>query len=769
MTQKSKYILIAVIILYVLMRLSIIITSIDKIHLDEELYRGNIAEEFISRPILPIFDYQRSEYEGGSLIMGVLAVPFFILFGKTLFSLKLAGLFFSTLTFIAGFLFLDRFFHRRVAILAALLWIFSPPNYMKVSLFSFGSYLESNFFTLATLYIFYQIFFIKEKPWLFVLLGLVSGFALFFSYIFSVTLAVILIFWFVFDKRFILTKSFLLFGISFLCGFSPWIYYNATHHFEGLIVADKPIMHWFTINSLSDSLLRLKYVATNGIVNSFGFQNVGFIDRHLISDIYYLLLFISFCGLLFINRKSLLKISRGIVSYQRFAVVPSELSRHVLLITFSIVYFIILSVTGFEFRHKFADPGLGYLYQYRFFLPMYPFIFALIAIFCHAMFKARRLFFIFYVSLCSIIILLLLGVVHNFDMVSIGNFGNKSFMHTIYRGYNYYDLGKVMCRRFSDPQRAIGLVKGIKKGDDRRYCYEGMGWGFGKEKFDANYHFYISRVLSKIDRQYWPDACERLGLITGYNNDLIRELRDNSYTAYLPYFYRGFGVKEARRLACNPKEYIRLKDGIDIRYQPYFYEGMGVKLWGIFMDNTEDFVHFNNLLDEQSKASLYKGIAEGKEYYQFSYGEFRFGIRKIGYDINAWNSIINKIEDTYKPFCYQRLGVEIGWRFIHDIKKYLVFSANIDEKYSPFFYKGMGTGIGWRFGYTIDGCVQLIKEADRKYWPYIYKGLGAGISKRYSCRLDECGKEIEKIPKDYQSYFQAGMTETSAGLISDYQ
>ena len=80
--DKSRYAYLAgLVLLYVFTRLLVLFCAIDKVTLDEELYRGNIAKELISGPAFPFLDYQRSEYEGGSLVNGVLAVPFFLLFG----------------------------------------------------------------------------------------------------------------------------------------------------------------------------------------------------------------------------------------------------------------------------------------------------------------------------------------------------------------------------------------------------------------------------------------------------------------------------------------------------------------------------------------------------------------------------------------------------------------------------------------------------------------------------------------------------------------
>ena len=105
-------------------RLLMLVSSMDKLCIEDELYRGNVAKELISGPGLRFFDYQRSEYEGGALVMGVLAVPFFLLFGKTLFALKLVVLSFSVATLVLWYLFLYTFFDRTTAVMASALMDF---------------------------------------------------------------------------------------------------------------------------------------------------------------------------------------------------------------------------------------------------------------------------------------------------------------------------------------------------------------------------------------------------------------------------------------------------------------------------------------------------------------------------------------------------------------------------------------------------------------------------------------------------------------------
>lgn len=759
MINNGKYaILIILVTFYLIIRLSILTGSIGRLHFEDEMYRGNIAKELISGPILPFFDYQRSEFEGGSLVIGVLAVPFFLLFKETLFSLKLAALSFSVFIFITWYLFLDKFFHRRVAILTGLLWIFSPPFFTQANL-CITAYSETNFFTILAIFIFYQIFYIKEKKSLFAILGLINGFAVFFNYAFLATLLVILLFWFIFDKKFIFSRNFLIFSLFFLLGFSPWIYYNLTHNFEGFMAKGKPLIYWFTPNSLLVSLIRFKDMATTKIVNNLGFQNIDFIDHRLFASVSYFIFVFSFCGLLFINRKAILKIAWGVIPHRRFALKTKEISPEILLISFPIIFLIILSVTNFNFYSDFDDFSFAYVYQYRYLLIIFPFIFSSTAIFYHRIFGTRKPVFVSHFSLCLILILLIFGLIRNFNLVLIGNF-EKDFMYKIYRGYNYYDLGKLICWRYSDPERSVGLIKGIKRGDDRRYCYAGMGWGFGKEKFNSDYSLYIRYVLPKIDKQYWPNACERMGRVIGYNKDIVAELKNSLDANYLPYFYRGVGVREARRFLYDFKSYARLVNSIDEEYRPYLHEGIGMELDEAWINDTEGFIQFTNAIDHKYRPYIYKELARGREYYQINYSKFGYGIGRIGYSIGRWNEIINKIAEEFRPYCYQRLGIEIGWRFLYDIKKYLNFLVQIDERYSPHFYKGMGMAVGLRFGYDLHGCLQLIKEVNQKYWPFLFEGLGIGVTRRYNYQLDEWSRDAEKIPSDYKSYFQIGVKET---------
>src|SRR5438445_411581 len=73
--------------------------------LGQELYRGAIAQELVTGLKMPFTEYRADNYSGGSLVIGALASGFFLLFGPTLFALKLAPLLVLSLAlgFVVGF------------------------------------------------------------------------------------------------------------------------------------------------------------------------------------------------------------------------------------------------------------------------------------------------------------------------------------------------------------------------------------------------------------------------------------------------------------------------------------------------------------------------------------------------------------------------------------------------------------------------------------------------------------------------------------------
>src|SRR5437899_423339 len=96
-------------------------------HPGDELYVGTIAQELVTGPTLPFSEYRANNYMLGTLVMGGLTAGFFLLFGPTVFALKLAALLVFTLALLFWYWTIQRAAGERVAGYFALLFCFSPP------------------------------------------------------------------------------------------------------------------------------------------------------------------------------------------------------------------------------------------------------------------------------------------------------------------------------------------------------------------------------------------------------------------------------------------------------------------------------------------------------------------------------------------------------------------------------------------------------------------------------------------------------------------
>src|SRR3989442_4709790 len=96
--------------------------------LDDELYVGTMAQEIVTGLKMPFTEYRENNYMLGTLVMGALAAGFFLLFGPTLFALKLASLLVFTLALVFWYRTILRAAGEPVADYFALLFCFSPPQ-----------------------------------------------------------------------------------------------------------------------------------------------------------------------------------------------------------------------------------------------------------------------------------------------------------------------------------------------------------------------------------------------------------------------------------------------------------------------------------------------------------------------------------------------------------------------------------------------------------------------------------------------------------------
>src|SRR5439155_15266587 len=142
----------------------------------EELYRGTIAQELVTGLKLPFSEYTADNYALGSLVIGALAAGFFLLFGSTLFALKLAPLLLFTLALAFWYWTIQRAAGERVAGYFAMLFCFSPPLLTAYSVAAPGGHGESLLFSALTVFLLFRMLSDERgSPAYPVLLGLTAG------------------------------------------------------------------------------------------------------------------------------------------------------------------------------------------------------------------------------------------------------------------------------------------------------------------------------------------------------------------------------------------------------------------------------------------------------------------------------------------------------------------------------------------------------------------------------------------------------------------
>lgn len=215
---------------FVISRLLILLFSVESVSWVEELYRGAIGKSILDGLLTSFWNYQADEYSGGSLIIGCFNAIWFFLTGPNLFSLKLTGLFFSSLSFILT-LQLCRKFLKIPALFVAPLFIFCPPSLLRLSLLVMGFHTESIVFTLGALLSFFSYLENPKSSFKIILTGLILGLGTWFAQITLISTVSIFLGWIFLQKP--KTKDILLFFLGFISGFSPWLPFNLHQHWAG--------------------------------------------------------------------------------------------------------------------------------------------------------------------------------------------------------------------------------------------------------------------------------------------------------------------------------------------------------------------------------------------------------------------------------------------------------------------------------------------------------------------------------------------------------
>lgn len=212
----------------------------------EELLRGIAAQELLEGPVAPLFEYQVNHFWGGSLVVSVVAVPFYAVFGSRIVALRLVGVLFALAAVYFAFRLLDRFAGRTAAWIGASLMALSPPGYTYLSCMVFGTHMESNAFALLLACLYFEWRAAERSGFSrTALLGFASGFAMWFGYGLLLVLLLFAVFEWFEDPWFFARKRALAWIAGFAIGFMPWILYGLECGFRGFDVYEAGILDHF--------------------------------------------------------------------------------------------------------------------------------------------------------------------------------------------------------------------------------------------------------------------------------------------------------------------------------------------------------------------------------------------------------------------------------------------------------------------------------------------------------------------------------------------
>lgn len=554
---------------FLTLRLAVLFSYMDKLYEEEELYRGTVAREIIRGPLIPLWeylDYQVEYFPGGTLVVGMLAAPLFMLFGQTYISLKLVGLLFALGTFIAWFISLDKFFNRRAAIIASLLFIFCPPFYTKMSLITWGAHPEANFFTALSLLIFYRIFFRAHaggKSLDFFWLGLCAGFAFWFVQTYLLTLAFIFLCWFALDRGLLLKKTFYIFAGGFLLGFSPGIFYELFYKRGVFGINGSNTFLEFAFCDIGSFLPRTASLLGKDIPNSFLFPWVC--GNYL----YYFLFLTAFGALFWLNRKSLLIFLRRLlypVTLKEINLLPESISRESLFLVYPVLFVLIYGLSSYTLDQEHWRDYIGY----RYLIPLTPFILVICAIFLERIYRKRFIFYLF------LSLILGLGLFGNLSLIPLENFG-RYFQD---RGYSYGIIGDKI---------ALRVEKGLKDYIApfnrlprrlRGEFYEGLGAGIAWRLRQEEAGKIVGFIETQVSAEYWQYCYRGWGTIFApeYPEDFKKALETagDINPGLRPFFYEGFG---RNMIFFDEADSLKKAQGrisaIDARFYPFCYSGLG--------------------------------------------------------------------------------------------------------------------------------------------------------------------------------------------------
>ncbi len=730
----------------------------------EPIWRGTIAKDLIDGlRASNLFDYEYTSYEGGTLVTGILAVPFFLLFGDSFFSLSLVPISFALLSLILMYHFLFRYFGKNAAIIASFLFIFSPPMYIFRQVCAYGNFTESIFFTIIIFFTFYEIFFHenhKHASSLWMLLGLISGFGIYFCYVVFIPVVVCVGSFLILGRHKLFRGgNFFIFLFFFLLGFSPWLLYNIPRHFSGIILpsysASVPNISLFDLFSGT---------SVTQFISSFSYIIPHMKDVLLIegNNIYFYTVTILVLGSIsFMVIRNVGLILKAVLASRRGRK-PKHITQKTLQETFIILYVILYGIIWALYPIGHARSHLShYLY------PVYPFIFIAIAL-CINTIETSKVRWFYYIRYPAsfVLILCLIGI----GLMNVQSYHLNEYIQFIGRAFKIKGYSLEYTSRFYSIPSSIYVEDFIES--DLLFINQktpGSPWGRmfdiykvyqENEKKHTVYKDYSS--LSSIEKHYLPYVYLMIGINIGdsmgkdfdptMNITVENRIPDNLYRHC---FYEGAALSVCNRFFKDVLYFCRsgsVSKNIPREYQHYFYTECGRRIGEKYAKNMEGAFDIIENFDSSCRSYLYLG--------------FIWSLNTQSIKDN-YGILMSRLDNQYKSHLFRHWG---SLFLLNKGNRSDAESAikEVPGIYRHYYIQGLGRSslLGWStdalYGENLE--TKLIELGyiftffNTEYQPHLYYGLGLALSlKTFGKLSSDMKKSLDKIiPQIYKVSFYRG-------------
>jgi hypothetical protein len=608
----------------------------------------------------PLFVYQYESRSGDSLVEGFLLVPFFKLFGRSLFSLKLLALCSAFLSLLCWIILLKRYQGTGAACIFTALFAFPPLMFARLNLM--GTIVSHHLINPLMALQLLVLFRIVErttapgKAWLWFGFGLLTGLGSYIFYTYIIFSAYSLLFLLITSAGVLTLPRMLWFLWGGVAGFSPWFarmaYSPAGGNYLATILKNVDFNFWAVIQNVFFNL-----------PHSFGYSYPGR-AMGIVSPLFFLFLIVM--GWVIVRevyRKPAGSVNR---QSEKTLTLSPPLLLGMFVLFFPFFFLLCLSLSPMKIGLFEYWPTIGFfgnfsasdVYRYRWLYPLFPFYFALIAVGASRILQsvpARKL--------SSAVILCLLGFFLLWGAgKGIGLYGKDDCKRIFYyKGYNYDQIASRFVLSRSAPVNVV---------EADQYAQT-----FPEETRDEIYRSLGTKMALELARVPRGD-------------DTLQQFLEAIDQSFLNDFVYGV-VRSMQKL--TEKEFHPLKKVLRKMFPVFFYENWGYRSLGYRYYDL--FLNREQFLGEISPLE--------KKFFVKTLNQFEQQVSDRTVDL-LWDTLLKKIGEVpspYQPSVIRGVGKLVGAEMLFDPlgKPNYPLDSRLGERFASHnlkavFYQGVGAG-----------------------------------------------------------------------------